>query len=110
VLARKAKEREVAAFKASLPRGHPIFTELEKVGSYNASSVLWSALKRRYDNTLSVLPEYSRKAPFAYLGSVLEPRVGLMEGHVLTFRFYVSRSLPCVWSSVSVVALGGCQG
>lgn len=32
VLARKAKQAELEAFKAALPRAHPIFTELEKVG------------------------------------------------------------------------------
>lgn len=31
VLARKAKQAEVEAFKAALPRAHPIFTELDKV-------------------------------------------------------------------------------
>lgn len=32
VLARKAKQAEVEAFKAALPRAHPIFAELDKVG------------------------------------------------------------------------------
>ncbi len=32
VLARKAKKAEVEAFKAALPPGHPLFTELDKVG------------------------------------------------------------------------------
>lgn len=32
VLARKAKRAEVEAFKAALPRAHPIFEELDKVG------------------------------------------------------------------------------
>lgn len=32
VLARKAKQAEVEAFKAALPRAHSIFAELDKVG------------------------------------------------------------------------------
>ena len=32
VLARKAKQGEVEAFKAALPTAHPIFAELDKVG------------------------------------------------------------------------------
>lgn len=76
ILARKAKEKEIAAFKAALPRAHPIFTTLEELPSSpsNQSQVLYNALAKRYGNTLTVIAEYWRKAPFSFLGSVLEPR------------------------------------
>lgn len=78
VLARKAKEKEIAAFKAALPRAHPIFTTLEELpsssSSTNQSQILYNALARRHGNTLTVIAEYWRKAPFSFLGSVLEPR------------------------------------
>ena len=75
VLARKAKEKEVEAFKAALPRAHPIFTELEKVGSYERSNLLYERLCHRQGNTLTVVAEYYRKAPWGFLGSVLEAKV-----------------------------------
>ena len=75
VLARKAKEKEIEAFKAALPRAHPIYTELEKLGSYEKSTKIFEALRHRYGNTLTVVAEYYRKAPMAFLGSILEPRV-----------------------------------
>ncbi len=78
ILARKAKEKEVAAFKAALPRAHPIFAQLENLGGVpgeeGRSQVLYNRLRHRHGNTLTVVAEYWRKAPFSFLGSVLEPR------------------------------------
>lgn len=76
VLARKAKEKEVAAFKAALPRAHPIFATLEDLppSPSNQSQILYKALQKRHGNTLTVIAEYWRKAPFSFLGSVLEPK------------------------------------
>lgn len=77
-LARKAKEKEIAAFKAALPRAHPIFTMLEDLSFppslANRSDALYQNLRHRHGNTLTVVAEYWRKAPFAFLGSVLEPK------------------------------------
>eukprot|EP00624_Nannochloropsis_granulata_P004882 evm.model.NODE_34656_length_35261_cov_30.693996.2 len=76
ILARKAKAKEIAAFKAALPRAHPIFTTLEELppSPSNQSQILYNALQKRHGNTLTVIAEYWRKAPFSFLGSVLEPR------------------------------------
>lgn len=75
VLARKAKLKEVEALKNALPADHPIFQQLAKVGSYNQSTVIYDALKRPARRTLSVIAEFSRKAAWGYLGSVLSPEV-----------------------------------
>jgi hypothetical protein len=75
VLARRAKEKQVAAFRQSLPDDHPIILELGKVGSYNESDKLYKALRRSNNYTISAVPEYARKAPWGYLGSILDPAV-----------------------------------
>lgn len=80
MLARKAKLKEVESLKQLLPADHPIFLELGKVGQYNASTALYMALKRPATKTLTVIAEYSRKANWGYLGSVLNPQVGRQAG------------------------------
>lgn len=45
------------------------------MGQYERSTTLYNALCRQKGNTLTVVAEYYRKAPWGFLGSVLEPAV-----------------------------------
>lgn len=77
VFARKARQREIQGFRDSLGRDDPLFEELDKVGSYPPQDILYNAL-RLNNRTVTVIAEYFRKAPFEYLGSVLEPAVSII--------------------------------
>jgi hypothetical protein len=48
---------------------------LIQVGQYERSDKLYAALCHKRGNTLTVVPEYYRKAPWGFLGSVLEAAV-----------------------------------
>lgn len=47
----------------------------KQVGQYERSSTLYEALCHRRGNTLTVVAEYYRKAPWSFLGSVLDAAV-----------------------------------
>lgn len=47
----------------------------QQVGQYERPDKLYQALCHRRGNTLTVVAEYYRKAPWGFLGSVLEAAV-----------------------------------
>lgn len=54
---------------------HHSITMQQQVGQYEQPDKLYQALCHRRGNTLTVVAEYYRKAPWGFLGSVLEAAV-----------------------------------
>ncbi len=55
-----------------------------QAGQYEPSTALYQALCRQRGNTLTVVAEYYRKAPWGFLGSVLDAAVRASWGLVGT--------------------------